>query len=218
MSTLVCKRNTFNISDERTQTKQWYQDCLLTVPQSWQFLVSWLKTRHWMTLTTLKVQLNWHNLQKDRIEKTILLKNLLSLTFEVLNLRRLGFCFLLSLSCQVKVIRHMVQFKESYKDKFDQLHHMQAIGHVLISLLLQYFNAKHVQHKLDLLTSRPERMIGNSQDLLVKLLLLSVHCAPKLDWVCSPYLEWAYFKTGFATASQHVGIGMCWIKHVTTTH
>ena len=62
---------------------------------------------------------------------------------------------------------------ESYKDKFDQLHHMQAIAHVLISLLLQYFNAEHVQHKLELLTSKPEMGIGNSQNLLVELPLLS---------------------------------------------
>ena len=119
-------------------------------------------------------QLNWQSLQKVLVEKTILLKNLP--TFAVLSLRRLGFCFLLALSCQVKVIRQMVQtlFKESYKDKFDQLHHMQAIAHVLISLLLQYFNAEHVQHKLELLTSKPEMGIGNSQNLLVELPLLSM--------------------------------------------
>ena len=85
---------------------------------------------------------------------------------------------------------------------------MQAIAHVLISLQLHYFNAEHVQYKLELLTSRPERMIGNSQDLLVQLPQLSVHAQTGLS-VRAPYLEWAYFKTGFATASQHVGIGMC---------
>ena len=107
-----------------------------------------------MTLTTLEVPLNWQSLQKVLIEKTILLKNLL--TFEVSNLRRLGFCFLLALSCKVKVITQMVQtsFKESYKDKFDQLHHMQVIAHVLILSLLQYFNAH-----LKSLESRPERMM-----------------------------------------------------------
>ena len=43
---------------------------------------------------------------------------------------------------------------ESYKDKFDQLHHMQVIAHVLILSLLQYFNAH-----LKSLESRPERMM-----------------------------------------------------------
>ena len=39
-----------------------------------------------MTLTTLEVPLNWESLQKVLVEKTILLKNLFSLTFEVWNL------------------------------------------------------------------------------------------------------------------------------------
>ena len=62
--------------------------------QSWQFLVSWHQTRHWMTLTTLEVPHNWCRLQKNQIEKTILLKSLPTFAVWTLLLR---FCFLLKL-------------------------------------------------------------------------------------------------------------------------
>ena len=201
---------------ERTQTNDMYQTVYWQLkPKLTVFseLTADKTLNDKMTLTTLEVPLNWQSLQKVLIEKTILLKNLL--TFEVSNLRRLGFCFLLALSCKVKVITQMVQtlFKESYKDKFDQLHHMQAIAHVLISLLFQCWKWATQTWNAHLKTRDGDWQQSESSGRIA-----TTEHAPAGLSVRAPYLEWAYFKTGFATASQHVGIGKCWIKHVTTTH